>query len=128
MVGSHSLSTCRVKFAAWGRGFVVVGLNSSPLGWVEFAAVGLGWIRCGWVGYSPWFSLAVVGLYSPGWAGFVAIGFGWVSLTVVGLDWPRWVGFVAVGLDLPLLGFIRRCWALTRHRLVTFALTALNSR
>ena len=42
-------------------------------------------------------------------------------------DWLCWVGFVAAGLGLPLLGFIRRCWALTRCCLVAFALAALNS-
>jgi len=97
---------CRVEFAAWGLDFVVIGLNSSPLGWVVFAVVGLnthhgfhslslgcihqvglglspsGWIR-GWVGYSPW----------------------------LGFTHCHWVGFVAIGLDSPWLGFIRRCWA-----------------
>lgn len=97
MVWSHSLSTCRVEFAAWGRGFVVVGLNSSLLGWVESAAVGLGWIRRSWVGCSPVFT--GLGWFRRHRVGFTAVVLGirrgWVHLLSLGwigrveLDWPR---------------------------------------
>ena len=105
--------------------------------WVKFVAVGLGCIRCGWVEYPPWLSLAVVGLYSPGWAGFVTVGLdsrlGWVFAVVgfhsLSLGWIccHRVGFTVVGLYSPLLGRIRHCWALTHRHLVAFALAALNS-
>ena len=73
--------------------------------WVEFIAVGLGWIRHCWVGYSPWFSLAVVRLYSPGWAGFITVRLDSPRLGFTcWLDWLRWVGFIAVRLHSLLLG------------------------
>jgi len=123
---------CRVEFAVWVHR------------WVEFVAIGLGWIRRGWVGYSPWFLLAVLGLYSPGWAGSVAvvldsprfggIHHGWVWY----LPWLGWIGHV--GLDLSPSDWIRRRWArfavvghnssslgTIRRRWVAFALAALNS-
>jgi len=130
MVGSHSLSTCRVKFAAWGRGFVVVGLNSSPLGWVEFAAVGLGWIRCGWVGYSPWFFTRCRWVVFTGlgwvrrhrvWLGFTHCR--WVGLAALGWICRRRVGFAVVGLYSSLLGSHSPSSGYIRPHCAQFSLT-----
>ena len=82
MVGPHSLSMCCVEFTTWSWGFVVVGLDSLPLGWVGLAAVRLH-IRHGWV------SLAVIGLCSLRWVGFVAIGLHSTQLGWTGLDIRR---------------------------------------
>ena len=111
MVGSHSLSG---PTRYW---HVLLNLLRGVRvrhRWVELVTFGLGWICCGWVGYSPWFPLAVIGLYSPGWAEFIAIGLdslrlgwvhrSWVSLAVIGIG--------RVGLDLSLPGWVCRCWAL----------------
>ena len=127
----------------------IVGLNSSPLGWVGFAAVGLD-IHHGFyslclgcihrVGLGPSLSCWT----RRGLVGFTTVGFGicrgWVGLATSGWICRRRIVFAVVGHDLPSLGTIRRRWAqfvvvghnssllgTIRRRWVAFALAALNS-
>lgn len=112
-----------------GSGFVIVGLNSSPLGWVGFAAVGLDihhgfhLLSLGCI-HQVGLSSSPLGWIHCGWVGFTAVGFHSLLLGLAVLGWicRCRVGFAVVGLYSLLLGTHSLLSGCIRPRCAQFSL------